>query len=199
MKRKFALLSLFLISLVNFSCAQKKTESKNMKETSTTLYDFKVKDIDEEDFDMSALKGKKVMIVNVASKCGHTPQYADLEKLYETYKGQNFVIVGFPSNDFLWQEPGTNQEIKKFCTLNYGVTFPMMAKISVKGSDMDPIYKWLTQKSENGKLDAKVKWNFQKFLIDETGNVVDVIPPGESVLSDKVKNWIEGKINLDFL
>ena len=110
--------------------------------------------------------------VNVASKCGFTPQYAKLEELYEKYGKDDFVVIGFPANNFLHQEPGTNEEIKEFCTLNYGVTFPMMAKISVKGKDIAPLYQWLTHKSENGVSDAKIGWNFHKFLIDENGRWV---------------------------
>lgn len=121
-----------------------------------SFYDFTVKTIDGEDISLSTFKGKKVLVVNVASKCGFTPQYAKLEELYEKYGKDNFVIIGFPANNFLSQEPGSNEEIKEFCTLNYGVTFPMMAKISVKGKDIAPLYKWLTQKSENGVQDAKV-------------------------------------------
>jgi glutathione peroxidase len=155
-----------------------------------SLYDFKTKTIDGKDFDFSSLKGKKVMIVNTASECGNTHQYADLEKLYETYKGNNFVIIGFPANNFGAQEPGNNNEIKEFCTKNYGVTFPMMAKISVKGDDMDPIYQWLTSKEQNGVADAPVKWNFQKFLIDEKGNWVEMIIPKENPISEKTINWI---------
>lgn len=156
-----------------------------------SLYRFKVKDIDGREFDMAKLKGKKVLVVNVASKCGFTPQYEELEKLYEKYKDRNFIIVGFPANNFKNQEPGSNEEIKQFCTATYGVTFPMMAKISVKGSDMAPIYQWLTQKEKNGVLDAPVQWNFQKFLIDENGHVVDVALTKESPFSDKIVNWIK--------
>lgn len=190
MKNKFGLLCILILSMIGISCAQKKTDNKN-KEKIYSLYDFKVTDIEGNLYDLSKLKGKKVMIVNVASKCGNTPQYADLEKLYQQYKDKNFIIIGFPANNFLGQEPGTNEEIKRFCTANYGVTFPMMSKISVKGEDIAPIYKWLTQKSENGKFDAEVQWNFQKFLIDEKGNVVDYIPPKESILSEKIRKWIE--------
>ncbi|MDR0699146.1 MAG: glutathione peroxidase [Tannerella sp.] len=158
-----------------------------------TLYDFTVKTIDGEDFSLSELKGRKVLVVNVASKCGLTPQYKDLQALYEKYKDKNFVIVGFPANNFGRQEPGTNEEIKEFCTLNYGVTFPMMQKISVKGDDIAPLYKWLTQKSENGKEDAEVTWNFQKFLIDENGNWVKSIPPKTVPLSEDIVSWIESE------
>lgn len=156
-----------------------------------SLYDFKVKDIDENEFDMSTLKGKKVLIVNVASKCGLTPQYEQLEELYKKYKDQDFIIIGFPANNFNGQEPGTNEEIKEFCSLNYGVTFPIMDKISVKGEDKAPIYKWLTEKSENGKFDAEIQWNFQKFMIDKDGHIVDFVSPKESPLSDKIIAWIE--------
>ena len=156
-----------------------------------TLYDFKVTDIDDKEFDMSSLKGKKVLIVNVASRCGLTPQYEKLEELQNKYKDKGLVIVGFPSNDFNGQEPGTNEEIKEFCSVTYGITFPMMSKIEVIGDHQAPIYKWLTHKSENGKLDAEVQWNFQKFLIDEQGRLVDFVPPRESPFSDKIIKWIE--------
>ena len=121
-----------------------------------SFYDFTVKTIDGEDLSLSTFKGKKVLVVNVASKCGFTPQYAKLEELYKKYGKDNFVIIGFPANNFLSQEPGSNEEIKEFCTLNYGVTFPMMAKISVKGKDIAPLYKWLTEKSENGVEDNRI-------------------------------------------
>lgn len=158
-----------------------------------TLYDFKANTLDGNAFDLSSLKGKKVLIVNTASKCGFTPQYATLQKLYDTYKDRNFIIIGFPANNFNKQEPGTNAEIKEFCTKNYGVTFPMMSKISVRGEDIDPLYKWLTSISLNGIFDAEVKWNFQKFMIDEQGKLVGFVPPGEKPDSEKIINWIEGK------
>ncbi|MDD4554106.1 MAG: glutathione peroxidase [Bacteroidales bacterium] len=158
-----------------------------------SFYDFKVTAIDGKPFDISTLKGKKVLVVNVASKCGYTPQYEQLEALYQKYGSGNFTIIGFPANNFLGQEPGTNAEIIGFCTTKYGVTFPMMSKISVKGKDIDPLYKWLTTKSLNGVLDAPVKWNFQKFMIDENGNLVGFTPPGESPTSDRIQKWIEGK------
>ncbi len=157
------------------------------------LHQFKVKTLEGEDYDMASLKGKKVMIVNVASKCGLTPQYEDLQKLYDLYKDKNFVIIGFPANNFLSQEPGTADEIREFCTLNYGVSFPMMEKISVKGKDMHPLYKWLTGKDLNGVLESDVQWNFQKYLIDETGSLVKMIPPKQSILDQSVYDWIEGK------
>jgi glutathione peroxidase len=155
-----------------------------------TLHDFKVEDIYGDPFDLSSLAGKKVMVVNTASKCGLTPQFEDLEKLYQEYRESGFVIIGFPANNFMNQEPGSNEEIIEFCQSNYGVSFPMMTKISVKGDDMAPLYQWLTQKSQNGKLDAKVTWNFQKFLIDEQGNLVDVLSPREKPYSEKVIAWL---------
>ena len=158
-----------------------------------TLYNFKAKTIEGNDFDFSQLKGKKVLIVNTASKCGFTPQYEDLQKLYETYGGDKFTIIGFPANNFLHQEPGSNEEIVEFCKKNYGVTFQMMEKISVKGDDIDPIYNWLTKKSENGVMDAPVKWNFQKFMIDENGKLVDYLSSKEKPMSDKIVNWIKGQ------
>jgi glutathione peroxidase len=158
-----------------------------------TLYDFTVKNIDGEDYPLSQLKGKKVMLINVASKCGLTPQYKQLQELYDKYKNANFMIIGFPANNFGEQEPGTNAEIKSFCTENYGVTFPIMEKISVKGDDIAPLYQWLTSKSENGKEDAEVIWNFQKFLIDENGNWVRTIHPKISPDAEEISTWIEGR------
>ena len=156
-----------------------------------SFYDFTVKTIDDEDFALSSLKGKKVLVVNTASKCGFTPQYADLEKLYKEFGGDKFVIIGFPANNFMGQEPGTNEEIETFCRVNYGVTFPMMAKISVKGKDIHPLYQWLTSKSLNGVMDSEVKWNFQKYLIDENGRLVDVVMPKESPYSEKIIGWLK--------
>ena len=178
--RKQKLLSLF--SVITFSIS--------LTAQTSGFYDFKVKTLEGENFDFSTLKGKKVMIVNVASKCGNTPQYKDLEEIYEKYQSDNFVIIGFPANNFMNQEPGSASDIRKFCTENYGVTFPLMEKISVKGDDMHPVYQWLTSKQMNGVRDSQVAWNFQKYLIDENGNLSDVIAPKEKVTSDKVIAWI---------
>jgi len=156
-----------------------------------SFYDFTVKDIDGNEFALSSLKGKKVLVVNTASKCGQTPQYEGLEKLYKEYADKNFVIIGFPANNFANQEPGSDKEIREFCTANYGVTFPMMSKISVKGDDMDPLYKWLTSKSMNGVMDSEVGWNFQKYLIDESGKLVDMVPSKEKPDSEKILSWIK--------
>ncbi|HET6227049.1 MAG TPA: glutathione peroxidase [Bacteroidia bacterium] len=158
--------------------------------TAQTFYDLKSTTIDGKEFNFSSLKGKKVLIVNTASKCGYTPQYEDLEKLYKQYKDKNFVIIGFPANNFNKQEPGTNFEIKEFCTKNYGVSFQMMEKISVKGDDMDAVYHWLTEKKLNGKMDSSVKWNFQKYLVDENGNVVEVVSSNEKPDSERIIAWI---------
>jgi glutathione peroxidase len=153
------------------------------------FYSFKVKTLEGGDFDFASLKGKKVMVVNTASKCGYTPQYADLEKLYQQY-GDKLVILGFPANNFMNQEPGSASEIRQFCTENYGVTFQMMDKISVRGNDMHPLYKWLTSKEKNGVMDSEVKWNFQKYLIDENGKLVDVLYSKEKPGSEKVIAWL---------
>lgn len=156
------------------------------------IYGFKVTDLYGDDFDFAELKGKKILIVNTASKCGLTPQYKDLQALYDKYKDQNFIIVGFPANNFMSQEPGTNQEIAEFCELNYGVTFPMMSKISVKGKDIAPIYKFLTQESQNGFADSEVEWNFQKYLINEKGQLEKVVGPRILPTDDEIIKWIEG-------
>jgi len=156
------------------------------------FYSFKVKTLEGEDFDFAELKGKKVMIVNTASKCGYTPQYEDLEELYQQNAGK-LVIIGFPANNFMNQEPGSAFEIRQFCTENYGVTFPMMEKISVKGNDMHPLYKWLTSKDKNSVMDSQVKWNFQKYLIDENGKLIDVLYSKEKPGSEKVMKWLSSK------
>ena len=156
-----------------------------------SIYSYTVTDIDGNAYSMEQLKGKKIMIVNVASKCGLTPQYEQLEEVYSKYKDDGFVIVGFPANNFMKQEPGSDEEIKEFCTENYGVTFPMMSKISVKNESMAPIYQWLTSESLNGYKNSSVKWNFQKYLINEKGELVDVIGPSTKPDSNKIITWIE--------
>ena len=178
MKKLISLLIISLITILN-SLAQDKS-----------FYDFKVNTLEGDDFDFASLKGKKVMLVNTASKCGNTPQYEDLQELYLQYGGDDFVVIGFPANNFGKQEPGTNSEIREFCTKNYGVTFPMMAKISVKGEDIHPLYEWLTSKKQNGVMDSEVTWNFQKFLISEDGQLEKVIKPRGKPMSDDVLSWV---------
>ena len=157
----------------------------------TSFYDFTVKDIDGNDVELSRYKGKKVLVVNVASKCGFTPQYADLQTLYETFGPDKFVVIGFPSNNFLFQEPGSNDRIKEFCTSKFQVTFPMMSKISVKGKRKHELYQWLTESAKNGVADAKVTWNFQKFLIDEEGRWLTFFPPKVKPMSEEVVSWLK--------
>jgi len=159
-----------------------------MKES---IHQFEVTNLAGEKFNMSSLKGKKVMVVNTASKCGLTYQYEILEEMYKEYKSENFIIVGFPSNNFLWQEPGSNKDIAKFCLENYGVSFPMMEKISVRGSSMHPLYKFLTNKDKNGYKNSSVKWNFQKYLIDEEGYLVKIISPKTKPNDPTVLDWIK--------
>lgn len=149
------------------------------------IYQFKVEGLTGGTIDFSAFKGKKILIVNTASKCGFTPQYAQLEELYEKYKDR-LVIVGFPANNFGAQEPGSNKEISEFCTKNYGVTFPMAAKVSVKGADIAPIYQWLTTKAENGVMNADIKWNFTKFLLNERGELEAVFDSKVNPMSDEI-------------
>ena len=156
-----------------------------------TIYQFKVKDIKGNTFDFENLRGRKIMIVNTASKCGLTGQYKGLQKLYDRYKYSGFVIVGFPANDFLWQEPGSDKEIAAFCEKNYGVTFPMMSKITVKGSEMHPLYQFLTQVRKNGVKSSTVSWNFQKYLIGQDGKLEKIITPRTAPMSEEVIDWVE--------
>ncbi|KIX21444.1 glutathione peroxidase [Flavobacterium sp. 316] len=193
--KKYLIFGMFCVfSVLNVKSQTNKTltlkKDDKMKEN---IYQFKVEDIEGNDFDFSALRGKKIMIVNTASKCGLTPQYKDLQSLYEKYSKDNFVIIGFPANNFGSQEPGTNNEIATFCERNYGVSFPIMGKISVKGDDMHPIYKFLTQKAKNGLVDSEVEWNFQKYLINEKGELDNVISPRVLPTDDSIINWIENK------
>ena len=156
-------------------------------EVPKSIYSFKMEALDGGKIDLAKYKGKKILIVNTASKCGYTQQYEALEKLYKKYKGK-MVVIGFPANNFGAQEPGSNSEIKEFCTKNYGVTFPMAAKISVKGDNIDNLYLWLTKKKYNGVMDSEVKWNFQKYLINEKGELTnmfksDVRPDAPELIS----------------
>jgi len=186
--RKNNIMKIFSLGLVLFSIFSCTAQENKMD---MTIYQFKVTDINGNEFDLSTLKGKKVMIVNTASQCGLTPQYEQLEEVYENYKDSNFVIVGFPANNFMGQEPGTDEEIASFCKKNYGVTFPMMSKIDVKGKDMHTLYKFLTEKEQNGLEDNEVKWNFQKYLIGEEGRLEKVISPRMLPNDPEVIDWIK--------
>ncbi len=159
----------------------------------SSIHQFSAKTIDGELFDFSSLKGKKILVVNTASKCGFTPQYKQLEELYEKYKDKNFVIIGMPCNQFGGQEPGSSSDIKNFCTKNYGVSFMMMEKVNAKGDSMCELYKWLTRKELNGVESSSVKWNFQKYMIDENGFLVDYAFSFKKPNCSKITKWIEGK------
>ena len=193
--KKNVILSLLTVALI--SCQGNSQTKNNALSVKTekimkpTIYNYKVEDINGKTFDFAKLKGKKILVVNTASKCGFTPQYKELETLYETYKDKNLVIVGFPANNFASQEPGTNEEIVTFCTQNYGVTFPMMSKISVKGADMAEIYKFLTKKEKNELQDSDVEWNFQKYLINENGELEKVLPSKITPMSAEIINWVQ--------
>jgi glutathione peroxidase len=154
-----------------------------------TIYDFKVSGLDGKSIDLSKYKGKKILIVNTASKCGFTPQYKDLESLYSTYKGK-LVILGFPANNFKQQEPGSNAEIAEFCSKNYGVTFPMAEKVSVKGDDIHPLFKYLTDEAVKMGVEDPIKWNFTKFLVDEKGKLVAVFPSKVSPMSEEITKYL---------
>ena len=154
-----------------------------------SIYDFKVTGLDGKSINLKKYKGKKIMIVNTASKCGNTPQYAELEQLYEKYKDK-LVIIGFPANNFGQQEPGTNTEIKEFCTKNYGVSFPMAAKVSVKGDDIAPIFKYLTDEAKKLGFEDPIKWNFTKFLLDENGKLITVIHNKTKPMSEDVLKYL---------
>ena len=192
MNKFLSLIPLLLIALFSLNKKQN-ANNESLKIKKMSIHEFKVENINGEDFDFSTLKGKKVMVVNTASKCGLTPQYEKLEALYQKYKNDNFIIIGFPSNDFMGQEPGSNEEIIAFCKKNYGVSFPMMSKVKVKGDDKCDIYSFLTSKSQNGLEDNKVQWNFQKYLLDENGFLVKVLSPRTLPNDPQISSWIEGK------
>lgn len=179
MKTVLMMFSLLTLSLISF------------EKTKPSIYSYKVKDIEGKEFDFNSLKGKKIMVVNTASECGLTPQYEQLEAVYKKYKDKNFIIIGFPANNFGAQEPGTNAEIATFCTKNFGVTFPMMEKVSVKGKDMCEVYKFLTKKSKNGFESSTVKWNFQKYLLNAEGVLEKVVSPTTKPDDTSIIEWIE--------
>jgi glutathione peroxidase len=170
----------FITSLFSLICFFSNAQS---------IHSFTVKGIDGKNISLSSFKGKKIMVVNTASKCGYTPQYEGLEKVYEQYKDK-LVIIGFPCNQFGGQEPGSSEEIVTFCKKNYGVTFPLAEKIDVKGDDIAPIYKWLTEKQKNGVLDATISWNFNKFLLDENGKMLAYFPSKVKPDSEEILNYL---------
>ena len=193
MKRILSLLSFALLLSCSNGTQESTSNTLAMSAPSIDFYTLNTTTIDGKPFSFSSLKGKRVLIVNTASKCGYTPQYEDLEKLYRAYGGDNFTIIGFPSNDFGWQEPGSEQEIMTFCSTQYGVTFPMMSKVKTGANRGDDIYQWLCNKEQNGVSDAKVSWNFNKFLIDENGQWVAHFPSSTSPMSMEITTFASGK------
>ena len=191
--RRVSFFTIILVLIVfleyNVTLAQKemKGEVKNMQ----SIYDFTVNDIDGKPVKLSQFKGKVILIVNVASKCGFTPQYEGMQKLYSEYADKGLVILGFPANNFGGQEPGTNSEIKEFCTTKYSVTFPMFSKISVKGTDIHPLYQYLTSKETDPDFAGDITWNFNKFLIDASGKIVARFDSKDKPESEKVVNAIQ--------
>lgn len=163
--------------------------SMMMHSQNKSIHDFSITTIEGRELELSSFKGKKILMVNTASKCGFTPQYKDLEELSRKYKDR-LVVIGFPANNFMNQEPGTNEEIAEFCELNYGVSFPMSEKISVKGKDMHPIYQWLTKKELNGKESHEIQWNFNKFLIDENGNWLAYFGSSVKPMDDEILKYL---------
>ena len=188
---------LILSAAVLFSCGWRNDVLLIAKRVSSDpgVYGFIMKNIEGLPVPLSRYKGKVLLIVNVASRCGLTPQYKDLQALYLKYRAKGLVVLGFPANDFLNQEPGGNRQIRQFCSLNYGVTFPMFGKISVKGKAIHPLYGYLTVKRRNGVLDAPVKWNFQKFLIGRKGRLVAAIGPARTVLDAAVLRLIRRELD----
>lgn len=161
--------------------------------SSMSFFDLSATDVHGQLIKMDQFKGHKLMVVNTASECGFTPQYAQLQDLYETYKDKGFIVIGFPSNDFGGQEPGTETEIEQFCQKNYGVSFPLMSKVSTKGPEQHAVYNWLANKSQNGVMDTQVKWNFHKYLIDEKGRLVMSLETRIEPTDARIIDWIEGK------
>lgn len=157
----------------------------------TSIHRFSATSLEGKTVNFSDFKGKKILIVNTASKCGLTPQYKQLQALYDQYKDKGLVIIGFPSNDFAHQEPGNNEEIQQFCERNFGVTFLMMDKVHVKGDSIHPVYAWLTQKTQNGVMNSRVNWNFQKYLLNEKGELVDVVSPARKPDCRRIMRWVK--------
>ncbi len=185
--KKFVVISILMIAALSavFYSVFGRSRANEKSKPVESIYNLSIKGIDGKEIDFAQFKGKKLMLVNVASECGFTPQYTELQALHEKY-GDKLVLIGLPCNQFGGQEPGADENIASFCTKNFGVSFLLTTKIEVSGPNQHPIYQWLTQKSKNGKLDSTVKWNFQKYLIDEDGALVDVFYSATSPMSDKI-------------
>ncbi len=184
------ILGVYGINMLSSSASNVKTEV-----TAKSIYEFKVTDIDGKEIKLKKYKNKVVMFVNTASKCGYTPQYEGLQKIYDKYKDQGFVILGFPANNFGGQEPGSNEEIKEFCTLKYKVSFPMFAKISVKGDDQHPLYQYLTSEKTDPKFAGEITWNFNKFLVNEKGEIIARFSSKETPESKEITTAIENALD----
>lgn len=178
------------ILLLSFLFIGNNANTKKTMTTKTSIYENSIHSLSGDPIDMKSFEGKKLLIVNVASECGYTKQYADLQKLHETYK-DNLVIIGVPCNQFGGQEPGNPLEIQSFCEKNFGVTFTLTEKVDVKGENQHPIYAWLTKKDKNGKIDSTVKWNFQKYLIDEKGDLIDVFYSATNPMSEDITKFLK--------
>ena len=196
---KYLLAILIIIVCFGFTKLSKEKKPIDKEESNQSIYDFKIKDIDGNVFDFKNLKNKVVLIVNVASKCGFTNQYSDLEKLYNKYKENNFIVIGIPSNDFGNQEPGSNNEIKKFCEGNFNITFPIMSKVHVKGENIVPLYSFLTNKKIHPKTGGEISWNFNKFLINKNGKIIEryssFIKPLSKKITSKIDDLNKGEKN----
>jgi len=192
MRTSVVLVVTAVLSLGCFNSVQVAPDAALQTNTPMSFYSLSATDINGRTVSMEEFKGKKVVVVNTASECGYTPQYEQLQELYERFKDKGLVVVGFPSNDFGGQEPGSEAEIAAFCQKNYGVTFPLMSKVSTKGGEQHPVYQWLTTKAKNGSMDSEVKWNFHKFLIDEQGRLVKSLGSGVGPLDEEVLGWVNG-------
>jgi glutathione peroxidase len=198
MKTKITLLAIAVLIItsaaVALTRANKTTTNESVKMIEKSVLEFTMKDIDGKDVKLDEYRGKVLMLVNVASHCGYTPQYEGLESIYKKYKDQGLVVMGFPANNFLGQEPGTNEEIKTFCKTKYNVSFPMFAKISVKGDDIHPLYRFLTGKNTDPEFSGDISWNFNKFLVDRSGKIVNRFETKEKPESEKIIASIESAL-----
>jgi glutathione peroxidase len=186
---------MFIILIYSVYANQKQNKEDEIK-IGPSFFNFVVEDIDGKPIKLSDYKGKVLLVVNVASKCGYTPQYEGLQKIYRKYKNQGFVVLGFPANNFKKQEPGTNSQIKEFCSTNFGVTFPMFSKISVKGEDIHPLYKYLTSTNTNPDFGGEISWNFNKFLLDQEGNIIARFETADKPESEKVLTAISNALKI---